>query len=541
MEKSTSITDLVEKYIGCLILFQHLSFVPEHLFQQKIVCKMSSRKRPSRRGAGKRISVQVNDSESASPLRERGSFGPRATSSGQGPERQGPAIPNRTRGRKGSPRGRGPARGRGAPRGRGRGTARGNAPARPKGQQGWRRSLRLQNRAAKGMQSQHIAEAGPPTAPSRLESLPPELLMSVTDLLRPSDIVCLSLCSHYLFNSIDTHWLLGNKAINVAALTQIAGGLPDQYCCHYCAKLHKTVLVFPPGSWITGGDWCRGSLANGFREETFEPLGHLFEAHCAPTRYNFRLNHLLIAMKHYYRGTTTRVTVPSLCYTEVLNWRHDRFVTTLLSVDAYPCILDRGHRTLILQIQQWVVYRGNREAIGQLGITVDVGRLAICAHKFLSSNDVRQYMVHTLNRKGWRRDPTPRGLRCCPTCWVDFTIELRQLETNTKAIVVTKWVDLGAGLELNDPKWHLITNKQIRTAAAGPIMRSPGRALRTLDAADPRMGVPAPLSTLTAYNQSFLEGDRYMNYLRPGTNGFFSWSGEYHARNPEDLILRVVP
>lgn len=361
------------------------------------------------------------------------------------------------------------------------------------------------------------------------------------ELLGPSDLVCLSLCSHYLFNSIDTHWLRGNKHLNVAALTQVAGDLPDDYCCHYCAKLHATKYVFPPGWLVTGSDRCRGSLVNAFREDTFEPLGHLFEAHWAPTRYNFRHNHLLIAMKNYYAGIKTQVTARSLCYTEVLNWKHDRLVTTLLSVDAYPCILGGDRRTLILQIQQWVVYRGNRESTGALGLTGDVCRVAICAHKYLSSNDVRQYMLSALHRGGWRRDHMPSALRCCPICWIDFTIELRQFETNTKAIVVTKWVDLGAGLELNDPRWYLITNQQIKTTLAGQIIYSPGRARRILDAADPKMGEPAQLSALTAYNQSFLEGDRYVNYLYRGTNGYHSWCGEYYARNPEDLIIRVVP
>lgn len=498
---------------------------------------MGSRKRPSRRGARKRRSQASNNSDSDSPSRQRGSPGP-SQPLGQGPdrqepERQGPARANGSRGRNGSSRGRGAARGRG---GRGR-------RGRESGQQGWRRSLRLQNRARMqsqaGMQGQSIAQAGPPASPSRLESLAPELLLSITDFLRPSDIVCFSLCSHYLFNSIDTHWLWGNRALNVDVLCQIAN--QDQYCCHYCIGLHSTRLVFPPGSWVTGGDWCRGSLALGFRENTFEPLGHIFEAHWAPTKYNFRHNHLLIAMKNYYRGINTQITIESLCYTEVLNWRHDRLVTTLLCVDAYPCILDNERRTLVLQIQQWVVYRGGRESIGELGLTEEVGRLAICAHKFLSSHDVRQYMLHALNRRGWRRGHLPSGLRCCPICWVDFTIELREFETNTKAIVITKWVDLGGGLELNDPKWHLITNQRIKATLAGRIMRSPGRARKALEAVDPGFAKPPSLMCLTAYNQAFLEGDKYLNYMGWSTNGYYSWSGEFYPRNPQDLLLRVIP
>lgn len=81
-----------------------------------------------------------------------------------------------------------------------------------------------------------------PRQPSRLEILPPELLLCIKDCLEEPDIVCLSLCSHHLLGVIGKQCLSladGDNQLKPAILMRVGRDLPHLFYCPYCTKLHR--------------------------------------------------------------------------------------------------------------------------------------------------------------------------------------------------------------------------------------------------------------------------------------------------------------
>ncbi|KAL4964522.1 uncharacterized protein BDV14DRAFT_200806 [Aspergillus stella-maris] len=287
---------------------------------------------------------------------------------------------------------------------------------------------------------------------SMLEKLPVELVQCITDSLEKDDIICLSLCSHRVLETLGyQHLQEANRQLKASVLLRIAAGLPAMFCCFSCGKLHQTAAITHPVLSPKHDIKCQdmGTLSNSSRISPLWPsLGF---------NYNFRRCHLLAVMKNHYHGHMHGIKAESLAYTEVQNSPVNPDVTTLLSYEARVCSPDTTNSTLLLQTQTWVLYHAkpNLHAI----LTTLASKAYICRHQCatqpLDKIDVRQSVPGGAFDQLSRADSHHL---LCMECFIEYRIDFQRCGSEGDAIVVTKWLDLGAGLNPDDPEWKRIAD-----------------------------------------------------------------------------------
>ncbi|KAL5338875.1 hypothetical protein BJX70DRAFT_388299 [Aspergillus crustosus] len=231
--------------------------------------------------------------------------------------------------------------------------------------------------------------------PSILERLPPELVLCITDFLEKPGTVCFSLCSHYLLNVIGKPRLPeGDRQLKTSVLVRIADDLPDMFCCHTCAKLHPTKDVLHPAVLTLKRSTC--PEIETLARYPFPPSLSLHFR--AGTIYYFRHCHLATVMKSHHHAHSK----------EVMDWSDFGPVkTTLVSVVARicgsPCC-----RSMAKYTRSIIKNRDSNSALEHLA---------------------------------------------CPVCNTEFQLKARDCGAEGRAFVLTTWLDLGAGSDIDDPKW----------------------------------------------------------------------------------------
>ncbi|KAL4956730.1 hypothetical protein BDW69DRAFT_192183 [Aspergillus filifer] len=284
-----------------------------------------------------------------------------------------------------------------------------------------------------------------------LENLPIELVLCITDYLEKPDAVCLSLCSHRLLGIIGQPCLPeDDRKLKTAVVTRIAADLPSMFCCLSCARLHRTAAVSHPNLHMELNNKCPhiGMHNGSYLDPLWTNIG---------INYNFRYSHLLAVMKNYYNGHISGLTVESLAYTEVISPLSRPEFTWLLSVDGRICPTGGKESTLILQAQNWLLFHGEPNIDK---IMSHLRSTYTCFHQALIYSFQDLYMRPTVQGQAFDQISAcgPKHLYC-PFCGIEYRIDFQDCETDGNAIVITKWLDLGAGLDADDPKWKRITAK----------------------------------------------------------------------------------
>ncbi|OJJ06237.1 hypothetical protein ASPVEDRAFT_315774 [Aspergillus versicolor CBS 583.65] len=354
-----------------------------------------------------------------------------------------------------------------------------------------------------------------PRQPSRLEILPPELLLCIKDCLEKPDIVCLSLCSHHLLDVIGKRCLSltdGDNQLKPAILMRVDRDLPHLFYCPYCTKLHRIKDIPHPTLRSKkirrpcpdmGLPFSRGLY---IPENLWTFLGGRF----SPMLYAFRHCHLAAVMKNHYHGyrhTPQGLTVKWLSYMAVENSVLDRAITTLLSVEGRVCSLEQNCSTLVLQTQQWVLFH---DTPGIQDIFKRLGWVFICRHKEMGSLNVSEVCDVCSTIPSWHAYE-PEYL-CCPRCRNESQIKIRDCGTDGTAVVITKWLDMGAGLDINDPKWQQKITCDI--SGCGWETKGSGDLSRLFrDAADPAQ---RDNTDPTDRNQAYLVRRQRRRHFLPG-------------------------
>lgn len=352
---------------------------------------------------------------------------------------------------------------------------------------------------------------------SVLEMLPPEIILCITDFLEKPDIVCLSLCSHFLLN-VNGIPVLPTRDLKRALLTRIVVELPHMFYCHYCVKLHPIADVSHPSLTADVHNNCPG-IGLLRRSNFADSLWIFFNVHGMTSLYHFRHSHLVASMKNHYHGQTHGITAESLAYTEVMHWRFRPTVTTLLSVEGHVCSLDRDGPTLVLQVQNWVLFHDKPDTDT---IMSTFSHILVCQHEKLGHNAQRFYTRFATENRGpcLEKDDTVQYRRCA-RCRVEFQFAFRDCGADGTAIVVTKWLDLGAGfkLDINDPKWTLIKAYEV-----DGIEKCGGRFAASWRLFHGISSFQGQVGHSTDRNQAYyLEGKQYRRLMYPRLGGVY-WS-----------------
>ncbi|QKX62699.1 uncharacterized protein TRUGW13939_09860 [Talaromyces rugulosus] len=284
---------------------------------------------------------------------------------------------------------------------------------------------------------------------SSLEQLPTELILLIRSHLSPMDTACLTLCSHVLLLKIGTDSLLfannseqdGKNREDI--LTRISLDTPSYYFCHVCYKLHLWKAVCMPQAGYPRALLCllrddHGCLASIMNTNVTEV-----------TTYFFQFVHLQLAMRRYQYGPSYGISTELLSHVEVMHAEPDG-VTTLLSVEAQVCPgQENGKGSLLLRVQQWAKIPASCPDIVSLA---DLVYMEICDHIHLK-NACKEFAHSSKAEKINTMSPMYQ----CHRCLVDFQFQIQDIETRgdgrARVLIVTKWLDLGDGLDPKDPQW----------------------------------------------------------------------------------------
>lgn len=366
--------------------------------------------------------------------------------------------------------------------------------------------------------------------PSILEKLPPELVFCITDFLDEPDIVCLALCSHHLLDVISKSnpfalFPRTRSRLKAFVLTRIARDIPGMFCCHRCAKLQRLADVTHPASSQTDRHNPCPDIFKPGMDNVLGPLWMFFSVHCAGvTLYDFRHCHLSAAMKNHYHGSEHQegVTADSLAYTEVsCNQLLNPTVTTLLSVEGRVCPLDEtgdgtSISTLVLQVQSWALFHDSLDMDTAMS---GVRHVPICPHE-----QIRHVIADTASARAcglYFNNSELIKHMCCWTCGVEFRLNVRRCGADRDpktAVVVTKWAELGAGLDMEDPKWKRLTTEE-HAYGGSSITTAPGTVSRLFRDASHDQGWE---SDPTERNESLLVMEEYRRLLHERGGIFYS-------------------
>ncbi|KAL2784443.1 hypothetical protein BJX66DRAFT_329995 [Aspergillus keveii] len=304
-----------------------------------------------------------------------------------------------------------------------------------------------------------------PQTLSQLERIPPELIGLITDYPEKPDIVCLGLTSRAMLRTLGTSsWpKRKDRALRMVVLSRLSREIPPLFCCYYCAKLHPVKLVGPPLNGRLGsGDECPeiGGMVDHHQPGPIP--SPLLNAHGLGSLYRFRLAHLALAMERHHYGPAHGIPLESLSYTEV-NATAAMF-TMLFSVEPRICPAEQG----------------------------------------------TSFTCHL--RPRFRRDPY-RAARIleCPQCGVEFQLDLWDCGGEGRAVVVTKWLDLGSGLTHDDPRLLALVSRDLGGLdTIEPPVANPGLARRRYHAAS---GDEVQGNDITERNYRYLAEREYKREL----------------------------
>lgn len=273
---------------------------------------------------------------------------------------------------------------------------------------------------------------------SGLEKLPVELLYGIADFLAAPDRCCLSLCSHRLFNILGHNSRLEPKTEHWRIFLQrLSRDLPRHIYCHACSVIHQCEHIKPPGPiW-----YWHLRLPKHDELDKSPWLFWSVNVHPGGSRYAFFHIHVQLAMKRHYCGPTHGISTESLAYVEVQTSASPS-LTSLLSVDAQIC---HGPR-LCLRVQNWVLLKDFKPS--------SLYRIGICVHLNTQDAPIAELIQSESDtRKGSSRKSSNPNIYQCRACGIDYQMETIDCDREGTALVITKWLDLGSGLDPKDSRW----------------------------------------------------------------------------------------
>ncbi|KAJ6181076.1 hypothetical protein N7519_011537 [Penicillium mononematosum] len=351
--------------------------------------------------------------------------------------------------------------------------------------------------------------------PDKLNGLPLELIISISDLLEPEDIICLSMCNRRLFEALSCKRTLlsPTEYDELAVPYRLQRDLPNHFLCWSCDILH----TFDGPEWFALSDryseWPSLLPCANKWEVCREGLHFRICSLPFMEQYGKYSSSLQSVMRYFYCGVQYGVGTESLYHTQVNKYPD---ATTLFSIEPRVYQVQKGLR---LQIQEiLLVYHA------RMGLFIPKAPFPdrsspyyfwICEH--FSRREIRQRVKSILS--AYLSDTPMSPLRGnCDKCNTDFELQMEEVRGRL-ALILTKWIILGPGAKPDDPDW----GKRDRKA----ILQEPD--FQAIDmAVSPRAAFETACETsidaLRSRNLSYLRKRRYKELMMEVCGGHDIWS-----------------
>lgn len=352
-------------------------------------------------------------------------------------------------------------------------------------------------------------------------NLPLELLFYIVDFLSPQDVAALALCSKAFRNALgNSHWTSLSQTEREAFLKSLARDWPSYYFCHNCRSLHPLRLLKPPAprNWTADRGVCVDMVGDMATWEYFRAISfHI-------PNYKLSFSHVQLAMARHYQGPKYGIPVHALGFTGVQicrPWRER--LTILTSMEARVC---SQPTSLCLRSQLWTVLLPHQPAIDTLS------QMPLCIHLYADSPELSSYIKLQVsegpdNLKNLENilQNTPSPVLICRLCRVHFQVEMCDLGEDGKAVVVTKWLDTGAGLTPDDPNWQIFGYVGLNSPHGHPEAKGVDSRFEDLPGLSKQ--------SLLSLNASYLRRRRYEKVMKhPSPH-------EWYLENPSISDSRV--
>lgn len=375
-----------------------------------------------------------------------------------------------------------------------------------------------------------------------LDGLPVDLILSISDFLSTEDTACLSLCSRRLYAILLAPGKIklptGTK--KYVLLSRLEQDLPARFLCSNCQLLHK----YDASQDLTPyAEFWRTTPPHCTRECSASALSN-FSLWTGLDKVMYRLYvyHVQLVMKRLFHGAKYGLSIDELAHVEVKPWRGDGIEFAKTSLSSFDAQICREPPSVLLRTQE-VLYGPCITSNGSMSsewIIADRKRIHYICH-FARTFDV---CPHVWIQKPFER--TSEWVICmsvstiikrarsnfhCQACGIDFLIQhVQPVQYKTdQALIITKWVDLGAGSSPDDPRWAKHAGGRKTKSGAVYGRSSPRIRFETTS--------PMPLAALESRNLYYLRNRRYEQIMHHSAlkNAWYLAGQEVKERLTESL------
>ncbi|KAJ5723138.1 hypothetical protein N7488_001173 [Penicillium malachiteum] len=407
--------------------------------------------------------------------------------------------------------------------------------------------------------------------------LPVDLVLCICDFLSPAQITCLALCTRGLMNLIT---LNGTKPLSDRLLrdtclprpipadmtTELAKflailstDLPQYYMCSVCCRLHLWSTVSLPGKVKYFGRRARPIKCFPYLRSQHadtqtgycQPLK--VDSYVSRTGYRFDFVHLQLMMRWFHYGPTYGLSPDTAFFTQVNLHSLKRFggtripslppmatsqmfnksyLTHIFSVEARvsPIV-----PSLILRLQDIGVV--SREFAPMLMPKNAPANISLCNHIHTMSHvwgvsGEAFNLFRSLIERYCANRVLDKFRGHCTKCNTAFEVEIQETNffagTNDVTLTITRWVDLGPGLSLDDLQWTTQIAYNRREIPPADIIHD---IRRRFDEAPFSQASGGNVSVEERYrrNMSCMKTQRYERMMRRAEGGSFDINFDFQA------------
>ncbi|KAJ5341443.1 hypothetical protein N7541_010567 [Penicillium brevicompactum] len=389
--------------------------------------------------------------------------------------------------------------------------------------------------------------------PLVLTELPLELLWMISGHLSPADSACLALCNHYLLRCFEgtfsKNFSNGRSSTpsptddaRIELLTRLSYNLPQYYLCNICLRLHLWRNVGLPNSSSPGFSHSPADL--DIHPDPHLRFGSYHPAYMPSSHYKFHFVHLQLAMRRFYHGPEFGIPVESLLYTEVAAMRlpfrptgrvlspplkrvkegfsRKNIKMMLFSAEARICSTPPGlcmrTQDVALVTRENMLYMWTRGTYEEIYVCKHIHSKTLGFGDVVGSQFGRDFegIIHVVNKGS------------CDHCNTSWQLELRLEGWDYASMILTRWMDLGPGLSVDDVDWKYRLREETSTPPEGGILDSRQRFEK--DALQGMVSRALSEEGMYLRNIALIRGKGYQRVMAYKGDGVYVLHGESKAR-----------